>query len=106
MQKLPPTINPFEDELIPLSAAARLIRTSGKTLSPTTLWRWVTKGKQGVHLPATPVGHSLYTTEEAMRWFFAELQRLQCQARVGEAVSRAPEEDLALIEKRCRASGI
>lgn len=57
------------ENLITLAKAARIMSGwSGKTVSPTTMWRWTTSGKSGLILPHVRLSRSIYTTEAALKW--------------------------------------
>lgn len=95
----PPVIDPLSDELLSDSKVAKLLK-----VSPISIWRLRTKGKRGVKLPAIPYGRGAVTTREAIRWFFAELQRRDQEPREHQQRRRRTV-DPALIAE-CERAGI
>ena len=55
-------IDPFQDELIPLSHIARSLPNKP---SPACLWRWHRRGVKGIRLETVVVGGRRYTTRAA-----------------------------------------
>ena len=94
----PPAIDPFDDELLTDAQVAKLLK-----ISPLSVWRYRAKGRHGVRLPSIPYGSRHVTTREAIRWFYAELQRRQQQPR--EHQPRRRHIDPAL-EAECEAAGV
>jgi hypothetical protein len=70
-------IDPFAEEVIPLAAAAaRLPRLrAGRPVNTGTLWRWAGQGLRGVRLETLSLGGTRCTSVEALRRFFAALER-------------------------------
>jgi hypothetical protein len=53
-----------------VSQAARLFPTvNGKTVDPSTVWRWVNKGVRGIKLQCERVGGRIVITDEAIHEF-------------------------------------
>jgi hypothetical protein len=92
------SIDPFADDLMPLSQAARSLPKlrDGRPVSPATLWRWSAHGLRGVKLAIVRVGGTACTSREALRRFFAEVEA----ARNPEA----PEESASATPAQSRAS--
>ncbi len=64
-------INPDTDQLLTLGQAARRARPAGeRPVSPSTVWRWHTRGVAGVRLETLCLGSKRYTSVEAMDAFF------------------------------------
>lgn len=65
-------------EFYSLPHAAKLFKVGdGKTLHPSTLYRWCTKGVDGVFLEFERMGRRIYTTSDNMYRFSAELKEKQ-----------------------------
>ena len=93
------TIDPLSDDLIVGDAAiAKLLG-----VSPMTIWRYRTKGRRGIRLPNISWGRKPATTREAIRWWFAEIQRQDLSPI--EYKIRRRQVDPAL-EAECEAAGI
>lgn len=98
----PPIIDPLDSEQhLTYAQAAKL--WPGRKVSPHTVWRCASKGKRGIKLPTIPTGRGCVTTREAIRWFFAELQRARHEANTPRP--RRRQLDPAL-EAECEAAGI
>lgn len=93
----PPTIDPLSDELLTDSQVAKRLG-----VTPITVWRYRTKGRRKIQLPAIPYGHGYVTTEACIRWWFAELQQAGPQVRPQQ---RRRQLDPTL-EAECEAAGI
>lgn len=64
-------INPDTDQILTLGQAARRARPAGeRPVSPSTIWRWHTRGVAGVQLETLCFGSKRYTSVEAMDAFF------------------------------------
>lgn len=64
--------DPTVEQLIPLKEIPKLLpRRRGKKVHYQTVWRWSKKGAHGVVLETTRVGHIRYTSQEALKRFFA-----------------------------------
>lgn len=74
----------------------------GGSVSPHTVWRAASKGKGGIRLPTIPAGKARVTSRDAIRWYFAQLQRL---AEPTATRSKRGPLDPAL-EAECQAAGI
>ena len=70
-------IDPFAEELLTLSQAARFCprHRQGKKPHSSTLYRWATRGSRGVVLDALRTPGGLVTTKAALLRFFTELSR-------------------------------
>lgn len=67
-----------DDELVSLSQAARMLPiTRGKSVSPSTLWRWSKHGIRGVRLETLVRGGTAMTTRTAIQVFFERLTTLR-----------------------------
>lgn len=64
-----------EEELVTLHQAAR--RTLPSPPSPQTLWRWHSKGLNGVRLPTIKVGRTRYTTVRAFMQFLSDVAKTE-----------------------------
>jgi hypothetical protein len=71
-----PSIDPFAPDVLSLAQAARLLPSlrGGRPVSPSTLWRWSSRGVRGVRLPITRIAGTACTTREALRKFLAEVE--------------------------------
>lgn len=78
-------IDPFTEETLPLASAARRLPRlrGGRPVSPSTLWRWATKGLRGIKLETIKVGGTTCTSMEALRRFFAAIS-LECSSNQPE----------------------
>ena len=64
-------------DLITLPVAAKLLPIiNGRTISPTTMWRWARYGFQGVKLQTRAVGRRLCTTAQWLYDFTLALSEL------------------------------
>lgn len=96
-----PLIDPLDrDEHLTYAQAGKL--WPGGPVSPHTVYRATTKGKRGVVLPTIPAGKTHVTTREAIRWYFAQVQRSN---EPKPARSSRRELDPA-IAAECEAAGI
>jgi hypothetical protein len=75
------SINVFEESVVTLAAAAKLLprRRRGRSVHPSCIYRWANaglKGKSGmvVHLETVRVGGTTCTSKEALQRFFDRLQ--------------------------------
>jgi len=74
------------EDLVGLAEAAAILpKTSGKKVSTSSLWRWITEGREGVRLEALRIGGRYYTSRESLHRFGAALT-----AKAVEAVSNRP----------------
>lgn len=64
------SIDIHREHLLSLAQAARMLPSSP---SPTTMWRWCTRGVRGVRLRSVKVGRSRMTSEEALQEFISNL---------------------------------
>jgi hypothetical protein len=78
-------LDALDPTLQPLSAAARSLGQgrAGKPLSPSTLWRWSSKGLYGVRLEIVRRGGMAYTTMQALRDFFAAVDAARVPHPIG-----------------------
>lgn len=92
------------DELFPLEEECR--RRLSRAPSPTTLWRWRTKGVrisgQTIKLACVRVGGTWYTTRRA----FAEFLRRQTEAAVAERGDDEPRRRSEVTTRRLRDAGL
>jgi len=66
----------FDETLIPLKAACRLVPgRSAKGIAVTTIYRWALRGCRGTRLQTAMVGGQRYTSHEALDRFFAAINR-------------------------------
>lgn len=63
-----PKISADSPDLEPL--VSLLSRLPGKQASPSTRWRWVRFGADGIRLPALTICGKWYSTQAAVNWFF------------------------------------
>jgi hypothetical protein len=70
------SIDPLADDLMPLSQAAKSLPPlrNGRPVSPATLWRWKSRGLNGVQLQIVRLGGTACTTKTALREFFAAVE--------------------------------
>lgn len=64
------SIDIHRERLLSLAQAARLLPSRP---SPTTMWRWCTRGIRGVRLRSVKIGRSRMTSEEALQEFVSNL---------------------------------
>lgn len=96
-----PLIDPLDrDEHLSYAQAAKLWPNG--PVSPHTVYRATVKGKRGVVLPTIPAGKTHVTTRDAIRWYFAQLQR---KNQPLEPRSSRQQLDPAL-EAECQSAGI
>ncbi len=62
-------LDPFTPGLRPLNELARELP---QRLSPPTLWRWASNGRNGVRLSTIKIGRTVYTTREEFSRFLIE----------------------------------
>lgn len=80
-------IDPLNDELIPLSQAARCLPNKP---GAATLWRWHRRGVNGVKLEIVRVGGRVFTTASAWRDFVTRMtSRRDSTAEVAESEERS-----------------
>jgi hypothetical protein len=61
----------FQDKLLTFADASKFLRTRLKIKThPITLFRWATKGADGVRLETIRVGRKIFTSEESLLDFF------------------------------------
>jgi len=96
-----PLIDPLDrDEHLTYAQAAKL--WPGGAVSPHTVWRAASKGKGGIKLPTIPAGKGRVTSRDAIRWYFAQLQR-----RTEPDATRSTRRQLdPALEAECQAAGI
>ena len=61
-------IDPFNEDVFPLSQASKRLR--GRRVHPSTVWRWVQRGIRGHKLKTIKIGGVTCTSESALRFFF------------------------------------
>jgi hypothetical protein len=103
----------LEDELealVPLGIARRKIiprNTTGRPISPATIWRWIHKGLENrvgerICLRVVMVGSRPYVSRAAIEDFFARLTKARArEIAEPELTSRSPSQ-----EERLRAAGL
>lgn len=101
-----PSIDLFEEGLLPLAAAAKLLpnRRAGKPTHVATLFRWAQVGCKGVKLETLQVGGCRCTTRAALSRFFARLSGND-PAPAARTSSRRDRE-VARAEAELKAAGI
>ncbi|MEM1026654.1 MAG: hypothetical protein AAGJ38_01060 [Planctomycetota bacterium] len=62
-----------EPDLTTAAAARELSRRMGRSVSPSTVWRWAAEGRRGVHLPHARYGRTIRTSRRALDWFGSAL---------------------------------
>ncbi len=79
-------LDPLSPDLLALSAAARALGQgrNGRPMSPTTVARWANVGLFGVRLETCHRGGIQFTSMDALRRFFADVE----QARQPRVVGR------------------
>ena len=90
------SIDPYHDTLIPLSEIAKQLP---QRPSPASLWRWHSKGINGIRLEVIRVGGRLYTTARAWRTFVEHTTRPDVAAPPVESDERSAATDHKLREK-------
>ena len=78
-------IDVCSDELLTLKAVAKMLPSgrAGKRVHFSTVFRWATNGVRGVKLETVKVGHTRYTTREALNDF---AERLSCADAQPQAI--------------------
>jgi len=94
-------INPFSETMLPLAKAARSI--PGRTVSPQTVYRWISHGIEGVKLEALNVGGRMQTSEQALTQFFAAVTEAKQQAKLP---AQADANRSECTERRLEAAGL
>ena len=60
----------FDQDILTFSEAAKAIpRVNGRRVHASTMWRWATKGVNGVHLETRRMGRRYVTTKSAIDTF-------------------------------------
>ena len=106
-------IDVCSDELLTLKAVAKMLPSgrAGKRVHFSTVFRWATNGVRGVKLETVKVGHTRYTTREALNAF---VEHLSCADATPEPEPtpkgwRTPAQrarDHAAAERRLDEAGI
>lgn len=75
-----------EHELVELSTARQdlIPKRGGKSISPTTMWRWVTKGCCGVCLEVRYVGSVPYTSRDMVNRFIDKVTEARILKQTSE----------------------
>ena len=61
------------EDVLPIAEAAREVPSaSGKGVSPSTIYRWIHRGIDGVHLPAIRMGSRWYTSRQRLSQFIQD----------------------------------
>lgn len=71
------TVNPLQDGLLPLKAAAQRLPDS---VNAATIWRWVTRGSCGIKLDAVLIGARWHVTESAIAEYLEKTTAARRQA--------------------------
>ncbi len=90
------------ENLVDLITARRTLiprKRDGKTLAPSTLWRWIGKGIEGVRLEVVYIGATPHTSREALQRFFDAVTA----ARLAKMRSDEPETVFATDEELAAA---
>ena len=100
------------DQLLRFAQAAKLpwipLGRSGKKISISTFWRWMTCGYCGVKLKVTYVGASPVTTEAWIREFFDSVAQARLTGQHAPSI-RTPTQrarDIAAAERELAGKGI
>lgn len=88
------------NQLLSLAQAAKLFPTHP---SPQTLWRWRTRGVNGVTLACVKCGKSWYTTAAAIETFLAA-QTLAASPQLGQGQPARQRDEVTL--ERLRRAGL
>lgn len=64
-------LDPLSPDLQPLNELLSLLP---QRPSPPTVWRWITKGKNGTRLESLKIANKLYSTEAEVRRFLCAIQ--------------------------------
>jgi hypothetical protein len=67
------TVSLHTEELVDLSTARRTLiprKRGGKTVAPSTVWRWINSGLDGVRLEVCYIGSVPHTSKPALCRFF------------------------------------
>lgn len=82
-------LDPLSPDLKPVSELLHLLH---KRPSPPTVWRWITKGRNGTRLETLKIANRVYSTEDEFRRFLTESQE---NIPVTSAQSLTSERELA-----------
>jgi len=98
-------IDIHQETLISLGTASQLLPHHP---SPATLWRWYTRGVNGVRLETAKIGKRRYTSREALQRFVTETTEAADSDRPPEltAYPALPNERSAAKERRLRQRGL
>ena len=68
-------IDPFADDIVKLSEAPGILPrgAKGRKVHVSTIWRWSSRGIRGIKLATVRVGGMIFTSREALRNFFDQL---------------------------------
>ncbi|NLF59113.1 MAG: DUF1580 domain-containing protein [Candidatus Hydrogenedens sp.] len=77
MESMPHPLGGVKPKLLSLADVSRLLPPGpdGRKISTCSIWRWCTRGCDGVRLEAHRYGHAWATTPEALEKFGQELAR-------------------------------
>jgi hypothetical protein len=75
------SIDPLDPEVRPLAQMARSLGRlrDERPVSPSTLWRWASRGLRGVRLEIVRIGGTACTTPDAIRRFLVEVEARRTQ---------------------------
>ena len=89
-----------------LANAAKLFRgNSGKPLHPSTLYRWCTKGVNGVYLEYELMGRTMYTTQEYLNRFSKEQKEKRKKKTLQSSRERRKDKD-EIYKKNLKKYGL
>ena len=91
------------NELVDLGTARRTLipRRDGVPVSPSTLWRWIRQGINGVRLEVVYIGSKPYTDQQRLERFFDSVTERRLQGiRVDEPTV------LTATDDELRAAGV
>jgi hypothetical protein len=90
-------IDPLNENVISLSAAARLLPRlrNNKPVNPSTVWRWSVHGVKGKRLETVKVGGVTATSVEAVRRFLRAINGQPELERAGGRRQDAVEQELS-----------
>lgn len=99
-------IDPEKEELLTLTQAARLIPSShdGKKTSPSTLFRWASRGLKGVRLEILQVGGKR-TSKEALTRFYLALSN-KCGTLIEATPPMNPSHEAAIARATARVKAL
>jgi hypothetical protein len=86
-----------QNEFSDLRSLRQVARSLPENISPSTVWRWVKHGIDGIRLKAVSIGSKYYCSEDDLRAFVAAVTAARERAHSTEPLSaRSPETEAAL----------